>query len=55
MKNKIRVSLIFTGGLILGALLSFIILGKLSYLRYAVFFCDECQGASFYRQRTASK
>jgi hypothetical protein len=38
MKNKIKVSLIFTVGLVVGALLSLIILGQFNYLRYADFF-----------------
>lgn len=38
MKNKIKGSLIFTVGLVVGALLSLIILGQLNYLRYADFF-----------------
>lgn len=38
MTDKIKVSLIFSGGLVVGALATFIILGQLSYLRYADFF-----------------
>jgi hypothetical protein len=38
MKDKIKGSLIFTGGLLVGAVVTFIILGQLSYLRYADFF-----------------
>lgn len=34
MKNKIKVALIFVGGLLVGALSTFIILGQLSYLRH---------------------
>lgn len=38
MKNKIKVSLVFTGGLLVGALSTFIILGQVSYLQYRDYF-----------------
>jgi hypothetical protein len=38
VKNKIKVSLVFAGGLLVGVLSTFIILGQLSQLRYADFF-----------------
>lgn len=38
LKKKIKGSLIFTVGLVVGALLSLIMLGQLNYLRYADFF-----------------
>ncbi len=38
MRTKIKVLLIFAGGLLAGSLSTFIILGQLSYLRYADFF-----------------
>src|SRR5947207_14003430 len=34
MKKPIKVSLIFVGGLVAGALLTFVILGQISYLEY---------------------
>jgi hypothetical protein len=38
MRNKIKVSLVFTGGLLVGSLAIFIILGQLNFLRPADFF-----------------
>jgi len=38
MKNKIKLSLIFTGGLLVGALSTFLILGQVSYLQYRDYF-----------------
>lgn len=38
MKNKIKVSLIFTGGLFVGVLTAVIVFGQLNYLRYPDFF-----------------
>ncbi|SRR5229473_5267167 len=34
MKNKLKVSLVFVGGLLVGALSTFIILGRIGYLQY---------------------
>ena len=38
MKNKIKVSLVFAGGLLAGALSTFLILGQVSYLQYRDYF-----------------
>lgn len=38
MKNKIKVSLVFAVGLLVGALSTFVILGQLNYLRYSDFY-----------------
>ncbi len=38
MKNKIKMSLVFAGGMLVGVLSTFVILGQLSYLRYADFY-----------------
>lgn len=38
MKNKIKASLLFVGGLLVGALSTFIILGQISYLQYRDYF-----------------
>jgi hypothetical protein len=38
MKNKIKLSLVFAGGLMVGAVTILIILGQLSYLRYEDFY-----------------
>jgi hypothetical protein len=38
MKNKIRLSLVFTGGLLIGALSTFLLLGQVSYLQYRDYF-----------------
>ena len=47
MKNKINASLVFAGGLVVGALATFIILGQLSYLRYADFFVTSAREQVF--------
>jgi|SRR5688572_23168452 len=38
MKNKIKLSLIFSSGLFVGVLTAFIVIGQLNYLRYPDFF-----------------
>jgi hypothetical protein len=38
MKNKIKVLLVFTGGLLVGVLSTLIILGQISYLQYRDYF-----------------
>lgn len=38
MKNKIKISLVFGGGVIAGALSTFLILGQVNYLQYRDYF-----------------
>ena len=47
MKNKIKLSLVFAGGLILGALSTFIILGQISYLGYRDYFMMSAREQTF--------
>src|SRR5438477_11129778 len=47
MKNKIKVSLIFVGGLLVGALLAFIVLGQISYLEYRDYFMMASREQTF--------
>ncbi len=47
MKNKIKFSLVFGAGFILGALTIFIILGQISYLTYRDFFMRSAKEQIF--------
>ena len=47
MKNKIKVSLIFVGGLLVGASLTFLVLGQISYLEYRDYFMMAAREQTF--------
>jgi hypothetical protein len=47
MKNKIKVSLIFVAGLLVGALATFIILGQISYLQYRDYVMKSAREQTF--------
>lgn len=47
MKNRIKVTLVFVGGLLVGVLSTFIILGQISYLQHRDYFMMSAREQTF--------